>query len=100
MNEYYVEDGNGGVTMVGRERWVEWLGAHVEERRVGNTTVGEVEVSTMFFGLDYDWGEGPPRLYETMVFGGELDGEMARYSTRAEAVVGHERMVERVKEVG
>lgn len=48
----------------------------------------------MFLGLDHrHFGKGPPLLYETMVFGGEADGECARYSTRTEALAGHGRMV-------
>ena len=29
--------------------------------------------------------DGPPLLYETMIFGGPLEEEQERYSTRAEA---------------
>ena len=66
---------------------------------VGKTQVGEgVEVSTVFMTHDHDFsGKGPPVLWETLVFGGVLDGEMDRYCTRAEAEAGHKEMVERVK---
>ena len=42
-------------------------------------------------------GEGPPILFETLVFGGPLDGEMDRYSSWDDAQVGHEMMVKRAR---
>jgi hypothetical protein len=65
-------------------------------RIVERTVVGDAEVSTVFLGLDHQFGDGSPLLFETLVFGGRLDGEMERYSTWDEAVAGHRRMVERV----
>lgn len=67
------------------------------DRHVGNDTIGDVEVSTVFLGIDHSFGSGPPLLFETMVFGGELDQEQERYSTEAEAAAGHRAMVERVR---
>jgi hypothetical protein len=45
--------------------------------------------STVFIGLDHNWGEGPPLVFETMIFGGEFDQYQYRYSTWAEAEAGH-----------
>ena len=56
-----------------------------------------VKVSTVFLGLDHQYGDGPPLLFETLVFEGTLDGEMMRYSTWEEAEIGHKEMVERVR---
>lgn len=69
-------------------------------RRVALTKVGVSEVSTVFLGLDHNLsGEGPPLIYETMVFGGKLDGNTWRYSTRAQAVRGHGEAVMAVAEI-
>jgi hypothetical protein len=58
---------------------------------------GQVEVSTVFLGMDHDWTrKGPPILYETMVFGGVYTGLQLRYSTRAEALAGHAKIVAEV----
>lgn len=68
------------------------------DRHVGNETIGPARISTVFLGIDYSWGKGPPVLWETMVFGGKLDREMNRCSgswEQAEAM--HADMVERVK---
>lgn len=56
-----------------------------------------VEVSTVFMGLDHQWGDGPPLLWETMVFGGPYDQEQVRYHTRQQALAGHAQMVARVR---
>jgi hypothetical protein len=31
--------------------------------KVGNTTYKDVNVSTVFLGLDHGWGQGPPLLF-------------------------------------
>lgn len=70
-----------------------------DNRVVAKTKVGDdVEVSTVFLGSNHRFGEGPPLVFETMVFGGELDEEMMRYSTYDEAEAGHKAMVARVEE--
>jgi hypothetical protein len=61
--------------------------------------VNGVTVSTVWLGCDHAFGHGPPRIFETMVFGGELDGEQVRYGTEAEAVAGHAEMLKRVREI-
>lgn len=60
------------------------LGNHIR----GNV-VGGVSVSTVFLILDHNYFDGPPVLFETMVFGGEDDQYQARYCTYEEAVLGH-----------
>jgi hypothetical protein len=75
-------------------RWFENTGKRVLARtRVDDQT----EVSTVFLGLDHNWGDGRPILWETLVFGGPLDGEMYRYETRLQAQRGHDEMVEKCK---
>lgn len=58
----------------------------------------DVRVSTVFLGLDHRWyGGGPPIVFETMVFGGELDQEQVRYCTYDEALAGHAEMAAKVE---
>ncbi len=69
-------------------------------RRVGLTENPNGRVSTVFLGIDHRFNfedGGAPVVFETMVFGGTLDGEMERYCTKTEALEGHTRMVARVK---
>jgi hypothetical protein len=70
-----------------------------ENRRVGDNTVNDIRVSTVFIQLDHNWDpDGQPLLFETMIFGGEYDNDMWRYTTWNEAKAGHERIVNCLKE--
>ncbi len=70
-----------------------------EYKRVAETTLPDgTWVSTVWLGLDHQYGDGPPLIFETMVFQDKdnLDErDQERYSTEAEALAGHEAMVER-----
>ena len=63
-------------------------------RRVGLWEQGDVSVSTVFLGIDHEFFNGPPLLFETMVFGGEHDGEQWRCSTWDQALEMHDLAVE------
>lgn len=58
-------------------------------RRVGLDSVGEVKVSTVWLGVNYNWGDGAPIIFESMIFGGDRNGDMVRYSTLEQAEAGH-----------
>ena len=57
-------------------------------------------ISTVFIGMNMGFGDTPPLIYETMVFkDGEWNEEyIDRYTTREEALAGHARAIEWVKE--
>lgn len=69
----------------------------IDQRMIARDDLGEVLISTVFLGLDHSYSdEGPPLLFETMVFNtkkGEED--MYRYSSWDEAVAMHNKLVER-----
>lgn len=71
--------------------WAEWF--RCNDKRIAYTEIGNVRVSTVFLGIDHGWFEGPPILFETMIFGGEHDGEQRRYETWGEALKGHDDAV-------
>lgn len=59
-------------------------------RRVASTHLkGDIHVSTVFLGLDHQWGDGPPLLFETMIFGGKHNDYQERYPTWTDAEAGH-----------
>jgi hypothetical protein len=67
-------------------------------RQVAYDTIGDANISTVFLGLDHrHYGKGPPLLFETMIFGGPLHGEMWRYSTWDDAEAGHKMAVKKVR---
>ena len=54
-------------------------------------------ISTVWLGLDHQYGEGEPLIFETMVFwrNGYTDMDMRRYSTEHQAVYNHNLMVKK-----
>lgn len=65
--------------------------------RVGLDIIGEAEVSTVWLGMDHGWGQGPPLIFETMIFGGPHDQWQDRYSTEEAATAGHRAVVEALR---
>jgi hypothetical protein len=69
-----------------------------DARRIDFTVINDrCEVSTVFLGIDHNYGRGDPVLFETMTFGGPLDSEQRRYSTYSEAERGHSEAVTQAK---
>jgi hypothetical protein len=78
-------------------KWGQWF--EKGERVVAKTFVGELEVSTVFLGLDYRFdSKGPPIVWETMVFNKDSEElECDRCAgTREQAEAMHELMVLRI----
>jgi len=81
-------------------KWAEWYKR--DERRIvrqqhWENNVGQrVFVSTVFLGLDHNFGKHHrPVLWETMVFiDDESDRDMRRYTSREAAIRGHNDLVE------
>lgn len=69
-------------------QWARWF-ENGDARIVASDRVGDVRVSTVFVGLDHSYGDGEPLLWETMIFGGPHDGYQNRYTSKADAIVGH-----------
>jgi hypothetical protein len=86
-------------TMDGLTAWAEMMGRDAN-RTVGYTQItSEIMVSTIFLGLDHRYsGDGPPLLFETMVFGGPLNESMWRYSSWDDAEAGHRAAVRKACE--
>lgn len=79
--------------------WFQTAPRHVAQDQDEGAGPEVVRVSTVFLGLDHQWGDGPPVLWESMVFGGPHDGEMCRYTSRAAALAGHREMCARALRV-
>lgn len=80
-------------------RWMQTAERHVAHDLDEGDDGRTIRVSTVFLGLDHKFSShGPPVLWETMVFGGLLDGEQDRYTSKAAALAGHQAMCQRVRE--
>lgn len=117
-NTKYVLDDNGNPRPATMEEWVKMF-EDSEGRIVKQEYVGKLFISTVFLGLDHGWGNGPPVLWETMVFHPnpeplnkkrrfnmprhkmvELDGYTERCSgNKEQAEAMHERVVAKVREI-
>lgn len=71
--------------------WGKWY--QRADRNIAADEFEGVRISTVFLAVDYRWNDGPPLLYETMIFNGPRDGYQERYSTKQEALEGHRRAV-------
>lgn len=78
----------------------EWSKVYRKERIVKRQELGPWLISTVFLALDHSFGDGPPLLFETMVFpnGDWGDLECERYATYEEAEKGHDAMVAKWRE--
>ena len=93
----YILDGHEPRPCGSAEEWARWYESN--DRRVRLSTVSGSRISTVFLGIDHRvGGEGPPILFETMVFGGPLDGSQERCCTWWEAEAQHQDMERRVRE--
>lgn len=79
----------------------DWASAYDRKNRmVAQTELGEYWVSTVFLGLNHQFGDGPPLIFETMVFPQDSYSELRcdRYSTWKQAEAGHAEAIQWVKD--
>lgn len=114
-NGRYVLTGHTPVPEPDLLTWAAWFEA--ADRHVADTRHEFFRVSTVFLGLDHQFGKGPPILFETMVFlrtGEPHDDddshmtlgtilsradesiECYRYATWEDAEIGHQATVRRM----
>jgi len=93
MNGYFVLDACGEpIEEKDFTTWTRWF--EQADRSVARTAVtAEVTVLTTFSGFDHGAQGGVPRLFETRVLGGVLDGEETRQASKAEALRAHAALV-------
>lgn len=95
----YILDEHGNPKPADILEWAQWF-EHTD-RHVGSTVIARgVHVSTVYLGIDHGYPflhdpDGPykPVLWETMIFGGRMDGYQDRYTSLQAAKEGHERAV-------
>ena len=93
----FILEGRRAVPVHNVITWALWY--ERANRRVNFTRIGNIEISTVFLGLNYSYDPDDPRplLFETMIFGGSLDGCQYRSSTWARAEKYHREVVALVK---
>jgi hypothetical protein len=91
---YWKLVGKRAVPVADPLEWTVWFESADRVVAQDETNQG-AHVSTIFLGLDHNFGGGTPILFETMVWFDGNDVEQHRYSTWEEAEAGHKRMVEK-----
>jgi hypothetical protein len=96
FNDKFILDGHTPVECNDLILWAMWFEDTRKKRIVQQDRIGDFWVSTVFLGLNHNWwGDGPPILFETMVFDRSSHGKYARtgaqerYCTWDEALAGH-----------
>ena len=76
------------------QAWLRWF-EHADRNIARTSVTTNIGVLTTFRGVDDTASPGdPPRLFETRVFGGVLDGEALEHVTREDALAAHARLVD------
>jgi hypothetical protein len=96
--KYYILDAENRVIETDLITWGMWF-ENLNNRIVGYTEItSEITVSTIFIGIDHRiYGNGPPLLFETIIFGGPLDEHQWRYASYDDAQTGHAAAVRRAR---
>lgn len=79
---------------------VAWAHFFENNNRIVDYTgiTSDCHVSTVFIGLDLrPWHDGPPLLFETIVFRGDDSSDYGRYSSWDDAVTGHKAVVRKLR---
>ena len=103
MRFFVIKNDLSEVCQISQDDWNEHLdfddnlGPWRTHARIEHWEDGDIEVSTIFAGLDGHMFRSIPPLFTTIVFNGDLDGEQNVYHTLEQARAGHIEMVKRVK---
>jgi len=93
MSKYYHYYNRQGKPIKGKDACLKWAKEFEKKDRIvkQQTTWLGFWVSTVFLGLNHNFMRtGKPILFETMAFPSD---DQTRYSTEAEAVIGHKKMM-------
>ena len=75
-----------------------------ENIHVGDDIINDFRVSTVWLGTNHNHSLGAPILFETMVFNTRInkysDEYCRRYTTWDEALEGHQKAIQWVKDIG
>lgn len=72
-----------------------------DSKHVKKSDIGNFWISTVWLGINHNWGSGSPILFETMIlnkYTQEWLDYLVRYSTWDNALIGHENAIQYVKD--
>jgi hypothetical protein len=98
--DYYILNDDHSVTSIPQEEYFELMQTDPEKysitQHIRHTNYKGIRVSTIFMALDHSFNEGPPVLFESMVFYKDkkqtkeyYDQYQTRYTSYNDAIEGH-----------
>lgn len=89
-SKFYILNDDHNLVPSDYQAWIKWFSTS-DDRHVEQSDISPgVWVSTVFLGIDHQYSpEGPPLVFETMIFGGEFDQCQVRSSSWEEARSEH-----------
>lgn len=103
MIDYYKLDENKNPIPCSLEEWANQREEMFESKtkHIGSDEINGKWVSTVWLGLNHNFFDGPPEIFETMIYDNEkkewTDYEQ-RYATWKEAEEGHLKAIQWVKD--
>jgi hypothetical protein len=95
MNAYILDSDKQPVAIDDPEEWAKWMFLTNDRIIATNKISRKITVSTVFLGIDHNFlQEGQPILFETMIFGGWMDGYQDRHTSYDLALIGHMEALE------
>lgn len=93
-SKYFILEGQVVKPVYRVEDWALWMSTN-PNTRIAKTEGDGYIVSTVFIGLDHNYGGGPPEIFETMVFkqGEATNLDCERCGTYKQALKNHEYYV-------
>lgn len=102
-NIYYVLDENENPKRCDVLTWAKWF-ERTRGKIIADSVIYEkayekaIAIRTIFTGIN-KFNINPPAVYETIIIGGERDGECESYCSPIQALEGHYKIVEELKEM-
>ena|SRR5258708_4614514 len=104
IRKYCLDAGGEPVPVDNMSDWAKWY-ENTELRRIAETTLGKLWISTVFLGIDHNFsGSGDPVLWEVMIFcGSDESHPLHEYQercsgSRKQALQMHARTVQYAQE--
>lgn len=95
-DHYILNDNNEAVKAGSLGAWAQWF--EKANRTLARYDAKNAFVSTVFLGIDHRfYGEGDPIVFETMVFGSNLNQRQWRYDSYERAMKGHRQVRKMLK---
>lgn len=98
MKHYILDEQGNAVPINDIFKWAAFMRSSAARTNI--TLLDNIIISTAFLGYDhsFDNEKEVPILWETMIFGGKHDQHQERYTSKEEAMEGHERAVKMAEE--